>query len=386
MSSKSRAALLSTPAAAPSGAAPSAGSAAPPAAASSASNAALSRLLSRRHGHGARNSSSSGVVASAAAPASYDAPSTSGQAAAGEQFGFVCPICQQTRFNLASMPNRSEGLYCNRCVRTFPASPAYLDLTLTAGIKQKVYNQRSWGGTELFRSPLISFVYERGWRQGFAWAGFPGADAEYDIAMRYLLPAAGGKVLVDMSCGSGLFSRRFASSGAFSGVIAADFSESMLQQTREYCMQEGGGLNGSTPIMLLRADVARLPFATGSIAAIHAGAAIHCWPNPQAALAEISRVLAPGGVFVASTFLTASAPLGQVFGDDLVRPLSQLDPTNIGGITNSTYKWWEEQELRDLCEAVGLVNFQRERSMRFILISAQKPQPAVPLDSAEFEE
>lgn len=65
---------------------------------------------------------------------------------------------------------------------------------------------------------------------------------------------------------------------------------------------------------------------------------------------------------------------------------TQLDPTNIGGITNSTYKWWEEQELRDLCEAVGLVKFQRERSMRFIMFSVQKPQPAAPLDSAEFEE
>lgn len=43
---------------------------------------------------------------------------------------------------------------------------------------------------------------------------------------------------------------------------------------------------------------------------------------PQAALAEISRVLAPGGVFVASTFLTATAPLGQVLGDDTVRPLN----------------------------------------------------------------
>jgi hypothetical protein len=24
------------------------------------------------------------------------------------------------------------------------------------------------------RNPLVSYVYERGWRQGFAWAGFPG--------------------------------------------------------------------------------------------------------------------------------------------------------------------------------------------------------------------
>jgi hypothetical protein len=28
-----------------------------------------------------------------------------------------------------------------------------------------VYKRREWGGTELFRSPVISFVYERGWRQ-----------------------------------------------------------------------------------------------------------------------------------------------------------------------------------------------------------------------------
>lgn len=76
--------------------------------------------------------------------------------------------------------------------------------------------------------------------------------------------------------------------------------------------------------LLLRADVARLPFHTGSVAAVHAGAAIHCWPNPQAALAEISRVLRPGGVFVGSTFLTATAPLGAMVGDKLVRPLKAV--------------------------------------------------------------
>lgn len=76
--------------------------------------------------------------------------------------------------------------------------------------------------------------------------------------------------------------------------------------------------------MCVRADVGRLPFATGSVDAIHAGAALHCWPNPEAAMAEISRVLKPGGVFVASTFLTVFAPLGEVFGDATVRPLSQV--------------------------------------------------------------
>lgn len=80
----------------------------------------------------------------------------------------------------------------------------------------------------------------------------------------------------------------------------------------------------STPIVAVRADIGRLPFATGSVDAIHAGAAIHCWPNPQAAMAEISRVLKPGGIFVASTFLTPFAPLGEIVGDSTIRPISQV--------------------------------------------------------------
>ena len=42
--------------------------------------------------------------------------------------------------------------------------------------------------------------------------------------------------------------------------------------------------NGCREYILLRADVGRLPFQTGSVAAIHAGAAIHCWPNPTSAV------------------------------------------------------------------------------------------------------
>lgn len=29
-----------------------------------------------------------------------------------------------------------------------------------------------------FRNPLVSFVYERGWRNSFVWANFPGPDEE----------------------------------------------------------------------------------------------------------------------------------------------------------------------------------------------------------------
>ena len=41
------------------------------------------------------------------------------------------------------------------------------------------------------------------------------------------------QVLVDLSCGSGLFARRFAKSGRFAGVVATDFSENMLRQAKQ---------------------------------------------------------------------------------------------------------------------------------------------------------
>jgi len=89
-------------------------------------------------------------------------------------------------------------------------------------VSQQVYEQKQWQGTELFRQPLVSFIYERGWRQNFAGAGFPGPEKEFDQAMAYLQPAEGG-VLVDASCGTGLFTRLFARSQRFKGVVALDF-------------------------------------------------------------------------------------------------------------------------------------------------------------------
>lgn len=60
----------------------------------------------------------------------------------------------------------------------------------------------------------------------------------------------------------------------FERVIAADYSESMLLETDRRFRLEGI----DTP-ELIRCDAARLPFQTGSLDAVHAGAALHCWPQ-----------------------------------------------------------------------------------------------------------
>lgn len=127
---------------------------------------------------------------------------------------------------------------------------------------------------------------------------------------------------------------------------------------------------------LLRADVAALPLRSGAIAAVHAGAAMHCWPSPSAAVAEIARVLRPGGVFVASTFLDPSAMLEDAMGgeNDLTGGLSALIRESGAGTGGAFNQFWSERELRDLVVGMcALTEFRRRRERQFIMFSARKP-------------
>ena len=163
---------------------------------------------------------------------------------------------------------------------------------------------------DLFTSPSVSFAYERGWRQGFAAAGFPGADEEFELATEYFSPVIEQNnnknedtVLVDMSCATGLFTRRFTKSNTYSRVIACDYSDSMLTEARRRLNADSEISESSTKLDLVRCDVAKIPMKTDSVDVFHAGAAMHCWPEIEASLKEIHRVLTPGGRYFATTFL-----------------------------------------------------------------------------------
>ncbi|CAN1764467.1 Uncharacterized methyltransferase At2g41040, chloroplastic [Linum perenne] len=272
---------------------------------------------------------------------------------------FACPVCYEplirkgpSGFNLAAIYR--SGFRCRRCNNAYSSRGNYLDLTVTAGMK--TYFESMPLGTELFRSPLVSFLYERGWRQNFNWSGFPGPDEEFKMAQEYFKSAEGG-MLVDVSCGSGLFSRKFAKSGTYSKVVALDFSENMLRQCYDF-IKEDDTISDAN-LALVRADVSRLPFSLGSVDAVHAGAALHCWPAPSNAISEICRVLKSGGILVGATFLryTSSTP-------EIVRPLTQR--------FLARYNFFTEGEIEDLCTSCGLTNYTKKVEGLFIMFSAQK--------------
>ncbi|CAI5466721.1 unnamed protein product [Closterium sp. Yama58-4] len=240
-------------------------------------------------------------------------------------------------------------LQCATCARVYATSSAgFADLTLTAGVTEYVEPSLPFR-SEAFKSPVFSFVYERGYRQNFTRSGFPGPDEEFRMAQQWLDSHEGGRV-VDLSCGSGLFTRRFAAAGGWATIIAADLSGAMLEQTAAYIKEDKSLTEAQERIMLVQADVARLPFCSGSIDAIHAGAAMHCWPSPSLAMAEINRVLRPGGKFVASTILWPSAP----FGNELFQSLRKSMRAD------TTMKFWEGEELRELLQLSGFVEYRQE--------------------------
>ena len=207
-------------------------------------------------------------------------------------------------------------------------------------------------GPRLMHWRPLARVYERAWRPAFVRiASFqrPDLDAEQAWVEAHLSPAAGGHVM-DLSCGPGLMARRLAASGRYASVHAVDLSEAMLDECVASCQAEGRA------VVAVQADVARLPYADGSIAGAHAGAALHLWPDPLAALIEVARVLRPGGVFVASTFVH---PEGYGIRHAVENVFERLTHT----------RFYDSGELQALCAAAGLVGYQERRQSAWIVFA-----------------
>lgn len=53
----------------------------------------------------------------------------------------------------------SQDLHCSRCNRHFSANETSVDLTPTSGADMRVFTQKLWGGTQLFRWHLAHCIW-----------------------------------------------------------------------------------------------------------------------------------------------------------------------------------------------------------------------------------
>jgi len=115
-----------------------------------------------------------------------------------------------------------------------------------------------------------------------------GRDPDATLAIRLAGLRAGDR-LVDVGSGPGVAARRAASLGA--EVVAVDPAAVMLRVGRLANRADG--------LRYARGEAQALPVADGWASVVWSLATVHHWPDVDAGLGEIRRVLAPGGRFVA---------------------------------------------------------------------------------------
>ncbi len=133
-------------------------------------------------------------------------------------------------------------------------------------------------------------VYER----AFGWLGEP----LYQRVANDAATADGlaiGDLVVDVGTGPGRVPRLLYRLRPDLQVEGIDVSAEMIHAARTTAAREGVEVQESGVLRYSVADVARLPHPDQSVALVVSSLSLHHWPDPETGIAEIRRVLRPGG-------------------------------------------------------------------------------------------
>ena len=114
----------------------------------------------------------------------------------------------------------------------------------------------------------------------------------HDAVLDVLTAEPCARVLA-VGCGTGRLAERLAAEPKVRRVVGCDFSAGMLEHAAERIAP--AARKDPERIALVRGDATRLPFADAAFDAAVSTEAFHWFPDQDAALAEIHRILRPGG-------------------------------------------------------------------------------------------
>ena len=117
-----------------------------------------------------------------------------------------------------------------------------------------------------------------------------------------------GQSVLDIAGGTGDLARAFAKKvGPKGTVVHTDINEAMLRQGRDRLLDEG------TVLPTLICDGESLPFATGSFDLVSVAFGLRNMTHKDKALAEMARVLKPGGRLLVLEFSKVAKPLTKAY-------------------------------------------------------------------------
>jgi len=173
----------------------------------------------------------------------------------------------------------------------------------------------------------------------------------YTVAVANL--KTGDRVL-DIAGGTGDLSRAFARKVGESGmVVHTDINEAMLRQGRDRLLDEGLVL----PTGLC--DAEKLPFKEGSFDLVSVAFGLRNMTHKDQALAEMCRVLRPGGRLLVLEFSKVAAPLQKPYDWYSFKILPQLgkliagDAESYQYLAESIRMHPSQQELKALMKTAG---------------------------------
>jgi SAM-dependent methyltransferase len=157
-----------------------------------------------------------------------------------------------------------------------------------------------------------------------------------------------GGIALDVGSGPGNITAALARAAGPNGLaLGVDISEPML--SRAVSAEAGPNVG------FLRADAQQLPFRDETVDAAVSLAVLQLIPNPSATLAEIARVLKPGGRMAIMVPTVGRA--GELFR----------------WLPNGGAHFFSEDELGDILEDVGLIGVRTKTLGNFQWVRARRP-------------
>ncbi len=168
---------------------------------------------------------------------------------------------------------------------------------------------------------------------------------------------AGEKVL-DVASGSGDLARAFALAAGAANVWQTDINEAMLKVGRDRLLDAG------LVCPLAICDAEALPFATGSFDLVSVAFGLRNMTHKDAALAEMTRVLKPGGRLLVLEFSKVHDSLKNVYDTYSFQVLPRLgkwfakDEASYRYLAESIRMHPDQETLREMMGAAGLTRVE----------------------------
>ncbi len=199
---------------------------------------------------------------------------------------YACPRCG------SSLSRDAKGFSCPACGMLYPVGGGMTDFSPWAvpptGLGQRFMEDRR----------VVSIYETRLWRGSLLFRLFTGIwiEDEIELVCRILAPGPEDRIL-DISCGTGLYTRALAQGHPERSVIGLDICEPMLDYARAKA-----GRQGLSNVSFVRGDAHFLPFPDASLDAVNCGGALHLLSDPVRAIDEAGRVTKPGGRYSVAVF------------------------------------------------------------------------------------